>query len=72
MGSLLSVYTLRGGKDQVLLEKAADLADKMAYAWVGVIGVRLLANRNIHSSCCRTMSCLSAGLISLQTSLMSE
>ncbi|KAK0232609.1 glycoside hydrolase family 47 protein [Armillaria fumosa] len=35
LGSLLSVYALRGGKDDVLLEKAVDLANKMAYAWVG-------------------------------------
>lgn len=35
LGSLLSVYGLRGGKDDVLLEKAVDLANKMAYAWVG-------------------------------------
>ncbi|KAK0438907.1 glycoside hydrolase family 47 protein [Armillaria borealis] len=35
LGSLLSVYELRGRKDKALLEKAVDLADKLAYAWVG-------------------------------------
>ncbi len=72
MGSLLSVYELRGRKDKVLLEKAVDLANKMAYAWVGVISTHFLANRCIHSGHRRTMSYLSAGLIFLQTSLMSE
>ncbi|SJL03895.1 related to Mannosyl-oligosaccharide alpha-1,2-mannosidase precursor [Armillaria ostoyae] len=35
LGSLLSVYELRGCKDEVLLEKAVEVADKMAHAWVG-------------------------------------
>ncbi|KAK0489042.1 glycoside hydrolase family 47 protein [Armillaria novae-zelandiae] len=35
LGGLLSVYELRGGKDEVLLEKAMEVADKMVHAWVG-------------------------------------
>ncbi|PBK72457.1 glycoside hydrolase family 47 protein [Armillaria solidipes] len=35
LGGLLSVYELRGCKDEVLLEKAVEVADKMAHAWVG-------------------------------------
>ncbi|KAF9030323.1 glycoside hydrolase family 47 protein [Hymenopellis radicata] len=34
LGGLLSVYELRGEKDAALLERAQDVADKMAFAWV--------------------------------------
>lgn len=32
----LSAYELSGAKYPILLEKAKEVADKMAYAWVGV------------------------------------
>ncbi|KAK0457211.1 glycoside hydrolase family 47 protein [Desarmillaria tabescens] len=35
LGGLLSVYELRGNKDNILLQKAQEIADKLAFAWVG-------------------------------------
>ncbi|KAL5522646.1 hypothetical protein ACEPAG_8664 [Sanghuangporus baumii] len=35
IGGLLSSFELSGSKHQVLVEKAKQLADKMAFAWVG-------------------------------------
>ncbi|KAG2134864.1 glycoside hydrolase family 47 protein [Suillus clintonianus] len=35
VGGFLSAYELSGGMYPVLVEKAQDLADQMAYAWVG-------------------------------------
>ncbi|KAK0481197.1 glycoside hydrolase family 47 protein [Armillaria luteobubalina] len=35
LGGLLSVYELRGNKDNSLLQKAQEIADKLAFAWVG-------------------------------------
>ncbi len=42
LGGLLSVYEFRGCKDEVLLGKAVEVADKMAHAWVGVSGTDFL------------------------------
>jgi mannosyl-oligosaccharide alpha-1,2-mannosidase len=39
VGGFLSAYELSGEKYPVLVEKAQDLADQMAYAWVGVIAI---------------------------------
>lgn len=36
LGGLLSAYELSGQKFPVLLQKAKEVADKMAFAWVGV------------------------------------
>lgn len=36
MGGLLSSYELSGKKYPALLAKAKEVADKMAFAWVGV------------------------------------
>ena len=36
LGGLLSAFELSGSEHQVLVEKAKQLADKMAFAWVGV------------------------------------
>lgn len=36
LGGLLSAYELSGKQYQPLLDKAKEVADKMAYAWVGV------------------------------------
>ena len=36
LGGLLSVYELRGNKDDILLQKAQQIAAKLAFAWVGV------------------------------------
>lgn len=36
LGGYLSAYELSGAKYPVLLEKAKEVADKMAYAWTGV------------------------------------
>ncbi|KAK1225115.1 hypothetical protein PQX77_011985 [Marasmius sp. AFHP31] len=33
LGGLLSAYELSGGKHEILLQKAKEVADKMAYAW---------------------------------------
>ncbi len=46
LGGLLSVYELRGEKDAALLERAQDVADKLAFAWVEVNTVRLTLTRN--------------------------
>lgn len=35
LGGLLSVYELGGNKDDILLQKAQEIADKLAFAWVG-------------------------------------
>ncbi|KAK0203276.1 hypothetical protein DFS33DRAFT_977438 [Desarmillaria ectypa] len=35
LGGLLSVYELRGNKDDILLHKEQEIADKLAFAWVG-------------------------------------
>jgi hypothetical protein len=36
LGGFLSSYELSGYKHPILLEKAKEVADKMAYGWVGV------------------------------------
>ena len=36
VGGLLSAFQLSGSKHQVLVDKAQEVADKMAFAWVGV------------------------------------
>ena len=36
VGGLLSAYELSGQKYPILVEKAKEVADKMAFAWVGV------------------------------------
>lgn len=36
LGGLLSAYELSGKQYQQLLDKAKEVADKMAYAWVAV------------------------------------
>jgi mannosyl-oligosaccharide alpha-1,2-mannosidase len=36
LGGLLSAYELSGQKFPALRDKAKEVADKMAYAWVGV------------------------------------
>lgn len=36
LGGLLSAFELSGEQFPVLLEKAKEVADKMAFAWVGV------------------------------------
>ncbi|KAK0216656.1 glycoside hydrolase family 47 protein [Armillaria nabsnona] len=35
LGGLLSAYELRGNRDDSLLQKAQEIADKLAFAWVG-------------------------------------
>lgn len=35
VGGFLSAYELNGRKDAILLEKATQVADKLAFAWVG-------------------------------------
>lgn len=36
VGGFLSAYELSGQKYPILVEKAKEVADKMAFAWVGV------------------------------------
>jgi len=36
LGGLLSAFELSGQQFPILLEKAKEVADKMAFAWVGV------------------------------------
>ena len=36
IGGFLSAYELSGEKFPILVEKAKEVADKMAFAWVGV------------------------------------
>ena len=36
VGGLLSAFELSGRQHNVLVEKAKEVADKMAFAWVGV------------------------------------
>lgn len=36
LGGFLSAYDLSGQKFPILLEKAKEVADKLAFAWVGV------------------------------------
>ena len=36
MGGLLSAFELSGNKHPILVTKAKELADKLAFAWVGV------------------------------------
>ena len=36
LGGLLSAYELSGQKYTILRDKAKEVADKMAFAWVGV------------------------------------
>ena len=36
VGGLLSAFELSGRQHQILVDKAKEVADKMAFAWVGV------------------------------------
>ena len=42
---MLSAYELNGQKDTVLITKAKQLGDKLAYAWVGVRAALLVLVR---------------------------
>ena len=41
LGGLLSAFELSGRNHPVLVQKAKEVADKMAFAWVGVGNIRL-------------------------------
>ncbi len=66
LGGLLSAYELSGQKFPVLLQKAKEVADKMAFAWVGVSGELTLGCAALMLARSRTIRYHSVSLISPQ------
>ena len=49
IGGMISAYELSDRKHSILLEKAKQLADQLAFAWVGV---SFFLPKEIHWCCC--------------------
>ena len=68
LGGLLSAYELRGEVDEILLTKAQEVADKLAYAWVDVRNNTTSPSHLIVFTANRITPSLSASSISPRTS----
>ncbi|TDL22866.1 seven-hairpin glycosidase [Rickenella mellea] len=73
LGGLLSAYQLSGSKHQVLVDKAKQVGDKMAFAWVGNNSIPFgELNFTTNTPFIQTSNIAEAGTITLEWSMLSK
>ncbi|KDQ31758.1 glycoside hydrolase family 47 protein [Pleurotus ostreatus PC15] len=73
LGGLLSAYELSGQKFPILLQKAKEVADKMAFAWVGDNKIPFgFVNFTTNTPTVATISIASSGTLALEWSTLSK